>query len=330
MSASTGRACAPLIECHPNSSTERPTYDELAAHIMFERQGRGGGRSPGPVTLNPPSLETGGPQPHQHQFVLGDDDLLGSFDDEVDTAEGGRYRQADSLEQNNPVPGASDPVMIALPPRPDEISPDYTPPSRSPRRLSFPYLSTGPGSPPLVSDVGGEIIFHPARPETRSRRQERASSSSLNHRGVAPFRSIADESPEDEGLTLPQPLGNAHAKLLSSLATTKKIASKWKTVLEPSESSSIAHIGPRTAPSLTAELIDVTHTTPFQSNGSYSAGYMAPSGAPGFRPEASGAIHRPSDASGHIVRPVKLAARQEGTQPVLAADEAREARITCV
>lgn len=309
-----------------NTPRRATTHDGPASHKMIQREGRGGRRPPGSAESTESSsyLRTDAQQPDSSQFVLGDDDLLGSFDEEVGNLGQQRSRQVPRMQVQEE-PHDQRPVKIVLPPRPDEISPDYIPPLRSPRRLSFPYLSAGPSSPPHVSDAGGDIIFHSALAETGSVPQGKASSSSLGRRDSGTLEADSHDWTDKEGFASLPPLGGAHAKLLHSLTATKKVAAKWRSVLEPSDSSLGAHLpGARTTPSFTAEPIDVTHTTPFRSNGPISAAYVAPSGAPGFRLDVPGALHRPTEASEHNTRPVNLISRHQSTQPVLSAGEARE------
>lgn len=111
------------------------------------------------------------------------------------------------------------PDHIHLPPRPSEISPDYVPPLRSPRRLSS-FSFPGPSSPPQLS----EIVFDP-----------------LENAGP------------------PRNFGTAQSKLFNTLATTTKLASKWKTVLDPN----LYNTPDRHPPSATALPIDVNHASPF-------------------------------------------------------------------
>ena len=169
-------------------------------------------------------------------------------------------------------PDTSRPLHITLPPRPSEISPDYEPPVRSPRRLSqlsFP----GPSSPPQLS----EVVFH---------------------------RAHEYDSPTQTSL------GNAQAKLFNTLATTTKIASRWRSTLDHHTFIPPA-VGVPERPSDTAVPIDINHTSPFMH---LDTPYVPPTGAPGFTPTKG--LSRPNggieDWSG-----TKLVGRRAGTSPVL-------------
>lgn len=181
---------------------------------------------------------------------------------------------------------SSAPLHVRLPPRPDEITPDYVPPPplRSPRRLSQLSFS-GPSSPPQLSD----IVFHPAS-ESRS----------------GPSRSNTGS--------------HAQAKLFNTLATTTKIASKWRASVDPnlfhppSPSEASQHQGSH-SPTPTALPIEVTHTSPFACADRYPGAYIPPSGAPAFRPEAPTSFSQ--QASHHEWAGTVLAGRRESTSPVL-------------
>mgnify|MGYP006876481246 CR=1 FL=1 len=167
------------------------------------------------------------------------------------------------------------PIHIDLPPRPSEISPDYEPPLRSPHRLS--QLSfPGPGSPPQLSDV----IFHPTHvPETDHSRPR-----------------------------------TAQSKLLNTLATTTKIASKWRSALDhhnfsPPSSATTSH-----PPSETALPINVNHSTPFNIVDRFEHVYIPPSGAPSYVPEPFDLRHNGGDET---CTGTSLMGRREATSPVL-------------
>ena len=192
---------------------------------------------------------------------------------------------------------SSAPLHIRLPPRPDEITPDYVPPPplRSPRRLSQLSFS-GPSSPPQLSD----IVFHPAS-ETR------------------PGPSRANTG------------SNAQAKLFNTLATTTKIASKWRTSIDPNlfhpPSPSNALPQQQTnSPTPTALPIEVTHTSPFASADRHSASYVAPSGAPAFRPEA--VASKPQQPALHEWTGTILNGRRDSTSPVLQPIVADQVRLS--
>lgn len=180
------------------------------------------------------------------------------------------------------------PITYRLPPRPSEITPDYVPPSvRSPRRLSslsFP----GPSSPPQVSDV----VFDPFDSATTP-----ASPQTKTHE-------------------------TAHAKLFNTLATTTRIASKWKSVLEPNLFSTQERSGPPTA---TALPIDIDHSTPFSHSERWSLPAAPPSGAPGFLPQTSKSTHSDAPEEGFHTM---LRDRRPTTIPVLTQDLANQVRFS--
>lgn len=224
--------------------------------------------------------------------ALQDDDLLRSFDDEPHPS-----TSPSPVNQQQSRPGPSTPLHINLPPRPSEIRPDYIPPPRQARRPSQTYLFPGPSSPPLVTTVGHDIVFHPSRgnddndvfgmqhqpPTTR------ASQTSSSH----PTRT--------------------QSRLLNTLATTNKVASKWKSVLDPATfESPIDDLPSSSIP------IGITHTTPFASAEQIAGSYSAPSGAPGFDPHAEGQQSRPGTGGGEGEWPnVVLLGRREGTHVVM-------------
>ena len=188
-----------------------------------------------------------------------DVDLLGSFDDPTPLSRPpipSRATHIDLLsgdDDDNGMGGRH--IRVPLPPRPSEISPDYVPPLRSPRRmkrLSF----AGPSSPPQVSNVGMDTLFHPSMEQEKSQGRDSTDSVSTH--------------------------STAQSKLFNTLATSK-IASKWKSVLDQNTHSS----NPIHAQSPTAQTIDVTHSTPFGSLDHHADVYCPPSGAPGFRPESA-------------------------------------------
>jgi hypothetical protein len=194
--------------------------------------------------------------------------------------------QQSSWPPNAEAGPSSTPLHIHLPPRPDEITPDYVPapPLRSPRRLSQLSFS-GPGSPPQLSD----IVFHPA-PESRP------------------------------GSTRSSTGANAQSKLFNTLATTTKLASKWRASIDPNlfhpPSPSTASLHPQSqSPTPTALPIEVTHTSPFAPSDRHPGTYIAPSGAPAFRPETMA-----PDTQLHIHHEwagTTLEGRRESTAPVL-------------
>ena len=222
------------------------------------------------------------------------------------------------------------PIHVTLPPRPDEITPDYVPQprtSRSPRRLSARLSFSGPGSPPRVSDAGRDIVFHP---------------SALEHPHLpAPpsnaHRLHSETNGEKEIPRRPDPPSPAQSRLFNTLATTTKLASKWKSTIDSGlhphpqpHARSQTHPPPtfHTAdPSSefgslppTALPIEVTHETPFANPEHLAGSYVPPSGAPGFIDEKV-ARKRGAD-DGDEWGGTKLVGRRENSDPVLLQTEA--------
>ena len=249
---------------------------------------------------------------HDHPPGNGEIDLLG--DEPLATV------------QSMPWPPDHKPLGIQLPPRPTEISPDYVPPFRSPRRLSQVFSFTGPGSPPQVSAVEGDILFH----STSSQGNKGAYSSRLSTYQELDQRGTATK---DDSLVASSP---AHTKLFNTLATTK-LGSKWKSALDHG-ASSIARIQPPVThkttlhssldsehgQNTTALHIDINHTTPFMSSETVVGSYIPPSGAPGFKPETKSiptTSAAPEDWSG-----TRLLERRETTAHVLTNTDADKVR----
>lgn len=195
--------------------------------------------------------------------ALGQGDLLGSFEDDLAVQPSARQvprgRLPDLLDdeiESVYIPSsamlqhAPGQIHVNLPPRPDEISPDFVPVRRPLRRPSQTLLMSGAGSPPLVSNAGHEIVFHP----------------------------MSQQTWDDTGNIREEPTGSPiQTKLLHTLATTNKLANKWKAVLSsPSEGPHREIPDSHTQP-------EVTHTTPFATPEQLAGTYVAPSGAPGLQ-----------------------------------------------
>jgi len=178
-----------------------------------------------------------GPSQHQQQIIR-DTPLIDLMSDEP-------------FPDQQWQPKSHEPLHIQLPPRPSEISPDYNPPLRSPRRLSI-FANSGPGSPPQLS----EIVFHPA--------QEAKPTALRNGQN-----------------------GSAQSKLFNTLTTTSRLASKWKS---SADHNTFNQLSPHAGPTPTAQPIDISHSTPFAPWDRGSGGYIPPAGAPGFLPEADGSV----------------------------------------
>ena len=170
-------------------------------------------------------------------------------------------------------PEPHEPMIIDLPPRPDEMPVDFVPPPVPPlpRRMSQKRLSfSGPSSPPLISHAGGDILFRPT-PEWHQPKRD------------------ATHPPKTSSPPLRSP---SQSKLMHTLATTTKIASKWKTVLDPSmfhppnihSSRGYSTSSMDLEPPIKSysDPIEVTHTTPFATAEQIARSYIAPVGAPSF------------------------------------------------
>jgi hypothetical protein len=252
---------------------------------------------------------------HDAHFRPGEIDLLGDdfWQDHVPQhpADGGRGRPQELLYH-------TEPIHVNLPPRPSDISPDYVPPLRSPRRLSQPYFFAGPSSPPRVTDAGKDIVFHPSVSPSHSPSR---GSSWPGRRG---------QTPEQEHS--PSKSGSAHSKLLNTLTTTTKLASKWKTVLDPATFHP-PHSFPPHSPtpeaeraSPTATPIDITHTTPFATPEQVAGSYIPPTGAPGFNSRTRVEAHAAQSDRDEWPR-LSLRGRRETTTPVLTQSQADQVSL---
>lgn len=175
-------------------------------------------------------------------------------------------------------------------------------PSRSRFLFSSPF--PGPSSPPRVSQSGSEILFHaPSSMDeaaTQFRRLRRLSNDDFNRTKSATHPSNG--------------LPHTQHSLLDALATTK-VASRWKrSVLNPLRSEP-------EPPSKTAVPIDVNHSSPFASVDQIAGrSYVAPSGAPGFRP-ASETSHNADEGDEWVN--TRLEGRRDTTEPVLSTQQAQ-------
>jgi hypothetical protein len=199
------------------------------------------------------------------------------------------------------------PMTIDLPPRPDEMPADFVPPPvpPPPRRMSQKRLSfSGPSSPPLISHAGGDIMFRPT-PEWHQPKRD------------------ATHPPKTSSPPLRSP---SQSKLMHTLATTTKIASKWKTVLDPSmfhppnnhpsRGYSTSSLDLEPPIKSYSDPIEVTHTTPFATAQQIAGSYIAPAGAPSFDSHEKQAVR-----SYEIVEEkwpdTKLVGRRAGTAEIL-------------
>lgn len=254
-------------------------------------------------------------------------DLLMSFD-EIDE---------DGSRTSSTAPG--------LQPNTDLLSdePDFSPSSKrsvesSPTRMRHGPLRgrrsfstfTGPSSPPRVSEAGADIIFHPpygighdntaANSLRRMSSQgpglefERSSPSEPHVPGEGQGGARASPSSESSHHTSPRP-----RSLVDAFATSK-IATRWKrSVLGPNLQQVTGEPEP---PSKTAVPIDVSHTSPFASRDQIAGSYIAPEGAPGFRPQDGGSRWDEDSEWANT----KLEGRRESTTPVLSQAQAQAVR----
>ncbi|WVQ93343.1 hypothetical protein IAU59_000411 [Kwoniella sp. CBS 9459] len=260
-------------------------------------------------------------------------DLLGGDVWTDATAQGAGHPSTPTRSSSSSVAASHGPqhtIHITLPPRPTDMPADYVPPLRSPRRMSSHLFSPGLGSPPIISDAGNDIIFHPTHPVkedalTEMRKVQQAKSASV----VAG----QSESPDDSflGRTLSRSPPH-HSKLMDTLATTTKLASKWRSALTTSTFAASEGERPglvqRNHPlSQTPEPtpIDINHNTPFATAEQIAGSYTAPTGAPGFDSHSRSSQIRRAGASddwGHVT----LLGRRDGTSPILNVADADELR----
>ena len=258
-------------------------------------------------------------------------DLLGSFEDLQDVKIGQSAPQTKTIMSQGPSRTEADlladegwtdffsqqaitrppephkPMTIDLPPRPDDMPADFVPPPVPPlpRRMSQKRLSfSGPSSPPLVSHVGGDIMFRPT-PEWHQPKRD------------------ATHPPRTTSPPLRSP---SQSKLMNTLASTTKIASKWKTVLDPSMFHPPSNHPPRGYSTSSLDLeppirsyadpIEVTHTTPFATAEQIAGSYIPPGGAPSFNSREKKPI-RDVEKPEEKWPDTKLVGRRVGTTEIL-------------
>jgi hypothetical protein len=285
---------------------------------------------------------TTAPTPHQPSG-LEHGDLLGSFEDLDEARTSGTPMQFDSLANSSrgsvsasgtstsrteadllqdegwtdffaqhsitKPPERAKPMTIDLPPRPDEMLANYVPPT-PPERMSQKRLSfSGPGSPPLISHIGGDITFRPT-PEWHRHSPD------------------AENQPHRPSLpSSPQSRSPSQSKLMHTLATTTKIASKWKTVLDPSMFHPPSNQHPPRGFSTSsldleppvrsyADPIEVTHTTPFATAEQIAGSYIPPRGAPAYNSHEK-EKSRSHDELNEKWPDTKLVGRRVGTAEIL-------------
>jgi hypothetical protein len=278
--------------------------------------------------------------PSSQASALEQGDLLGSFDDlqdaknsrsttqsTVSSNQGTHRTEADLLADEGWTeffsqhaitrpPEPIKPMIIDLPPRPDDMPADFVPPPVRPRRMSHSF--SGPSSPPLVSHIGGDITFRPT-PEWHQPPQHDKAGTSSNS-------------------VLPPARSPSQSKLMHTLASTTKIASKWKTVLDPSMFHPPSNHPPPRGLSTSSwdlespirtytEPIEVTHTTPFATAEQIAGSYIPPGGAPSFNSHEKKQV-RDSEKAEEKWPDTKLVGRRAGTAEILTphlADSLRQA-----
>jgi hypothetical protein len=318
--------------CRPEITS--PTNSDL--EMDFQRSSQPGpSRPPRPASPHrrESSWEFGDftAAPSNQPAGLEQGDLLGSFEDLNDaksssaptnnysgSGSGNGRTEADLLQDEGwtdffahhsitKPPERAKPMTIDLPPRPDEMPADYVPPT-PPERMSQKRLSfSGPSSPPLVSHIGGDITFRPT-PEWH---REPVISETHPQR---PSQSSSPRSP-------------SQSKLMHTLATTTKMASKWKTVLDPSMFHPPSNQPPSRGFSRSSldleppvrsytDPIEVTHTTPFATAEQLAGTYIPPSGAPSYDWREKKEIRR-EDLLNEKWPDTKLVGRRAGTAEIL-------------
>ncbi|KAL7421153.1 oxidation resistance protein 1 [Cryptotrichosporon argae] len=224
------------------------------------------------------------------------------------------------------------PIHVNLPPPPDSMPADYGV-AHSPPRFAHPFTFAGPSSPPALATTDGEIVFHPARTGSDAasefRRIRRYSNDQLA--GSAPHRKAslgdvaAPQHLQHSPLAASQPASpSAGKRLVNTLTTTTKLASKWRAAVGPA-----LFDDPRDEPppqSRTALPIDITHDSPFATPEQLAGSYVAPSGAPAFSASASGARVKVDVGEGYAG--TKLLGRRELTTPVFMGNDADQLRAT--
>ncbi|WVN87759.1 uncharacterized protein L203_102954 [Cryptococcus depauperatus CBS 7841] len=217
---------------------------------------------------------------------------------------------------------------ISINSAPLETSSNHAAQSPPSRRLSSTFLSN-PSSPPLLTDAGNDIVFHPSQATSYTAMQsmQKVQEKQTGATNAPPNVRRKKTSPEDKiNQTLPH--SPSHSLFLNSLATTTKLASRWRSVITQGANPSQANgntPGYQLSPTLYTEPLPVTHETPFASAEELAGSYVAPTGAPGFnnRERKSGAHLQENDEWS----PVKLLGRREISEKVLGPSDAQKLRI---
>jgi hypothetical protein len=196
-----------------------------------------------------------------------------------------------------------------------------SPPKLTQRRLSV----RSPQSPAAINDSGRDIIFHPASASLLDIDDDSwivhgdGTSEKAGQAGQGHGRMTGDRQghgrENSNGMSIPgskagesstmsaaSPRSPIQARLLDTLATTGKIASKWRQSIEhdlfdpaPPQAGNLSSAagGPSslaTAAAAPASLIssflpNVSHSSPFATAPQLAGSYVPPSGAPGFMPQ---------------------------------------------
>lgn len=307
----------------PNSHRQTSSNDFGDFHSAPLSGIHGPDFSPLMATSSQPPLSS---SPVAAHFALEDNDLLGSFDDldergrslSTGPASGRSSRPAQLLDLTDddplviPAPSTTTPQTSTRQTPTSLRFPDVT--GSSPTRLRYMHPTkdySGPSSPPKLTDVGADIVFH-APPilgkENAARRMRRMSNEYL----VNPRGNLSRASSEGSRAHHHQ----SHS-LADALAATK-LAGRWKrSVLNPT------HVGEADPPSKTAIPINVSHTSPFASIEQIAGSYTAPTGTPGFRP--SGPTSHTSEPESEWLD-TRLSGRRDLTTPVLDITQAQVVR----
>lgn len=115
-----------------------------------------------------------------------------------------------------------------------------------------------------------------------------------------------------------------HSRLLDTLATTTKLASKWRSVIAHPTSPNTAdqtHNGQPKPQIRHAETspMDITHDTPFASAEQIAGSYIPPTGAPGFTQASVLGMKHHGDGP---FEPLTLIGRKDSTSNVLTPEDA--------
>ncbi|WRT68916.1 uncharacterized protein IL334_005898 [Kwoniella shivajii] len=263
---------------------------------------------------------------------LKDIDLLGGdiWEDATPQSRTPSPKAPPSSPRHRGSPTPNSPIHVNLPPRPVDISAEYIPPLRSPRRMSTPFFTSSLGSPPILTDAGNDIIFHPshearndnAADEMRRVQKGDPATSASSSTQIPPQRSQSHRS-STRSPTQP-------SKLLDTLATTTKMASKWRSAI-----TSSSFTPPTTLPTLEAHHssapkssdslpIDISHSNPFATPEQLAGSYKAPTGAPGF--DAHRKVPSRNVDQDEEWGSIALLGRRDSTAPILTPKDAEQLR----